>query len=239
MAITFVAAAAMAGNAIAITPALPAGIATGDILILFMRTSNGQASSIANAAGGTWTEFTNSPQDNTAGTVQGTWFWSRYNGTQTAPTTNDSGAINIGVILAWRGCIATGDPFDVTAGGIQSGSISMSNPGLTTTVDGCMIVVSSVCDRDAVSTTNATDWANASLVSIDEVFDETIADAAGGGHAIANGIKTSAGVVSATTWTQGSTAGTADLTIALKPAVGAATVDPYPYVGGGYYPTEG
>lgn len=216
---TFVAAGALTVLTTAITPPLPAGIATNDILILAMRTVNAQASTIANAAGGTWTEFANSPQDNATDGVRGTWFWSRYNGTQTAPTTNDSGSVNIGRIAAWRGCIATGDPHDVTAGGAQVAATAMSNPGLVTTVDGCLIVVISVCDRDATSSANATAWANASLVSIGEVVDELTPTGVGGGHAIANGIKTVAGTVSATTWTQAASGGTADLTIALKPAL--------------------
>lgn len=221
MAITFVASGALSLAVTAITPALPAGIVTNDILVLFMRTLNGQASSIADEAGGTWTEFTNSPQDNATDGVRGTWFWSRYNGTQTAPTTNDAGAINLGGIAAWNGCITTGDPIHITAGGSQTAATSMSNPGLTTTEDNCMIVVSSICDRDAASTANAASWANASLDSIAEVVDEILSTGVGGGWAIANGIKSSAGTVDATTWTQAASGGTADLTFALLPEVAA------------------
>ena len=51
---TFVAAGSVASGTGAITPALPANIATGDILLLFLETAN-QAISITNQNGGTWT----------------------------------------------------------------------------------------------------------------------------------------------------------------------------------------
>lgn len=219
MPITYVGAGALEAQAGPATPALPGSLAIDDILILCGRTVNAQAMTIPTPNGGTWTEFPNSPQDNATNGVRGTWFWSRYNGTQGNPTTNDSGSINMGRILAYRGCIASGDPHDVTAGGSQVAATAMSNLGLTTTVDGCMIVICSVCDQDLASSANASGWTNASLVSVDERVDQITATGVGGGHAIADGIKTVAGVVSATTWTQAASGGTANLTIALRPAV--------------------
>lgn len=219
MAVEWVGSGALSVAVGAITPALPSGLATDDILILPLRSRDDQAASIANAAGGTWTEFTNSPQSNATDGVRGTFFWSRYNGTQTAPTTNDSGAINMGRIIAFRGCVATGDPYDATAGDTQTAGTSMTNPGLVTTVDDCLIVVISVLDVDGVaSTANASAWTNASLASIDERVDEIVAQGIGGGHAVATGVKATAGTVSSTTWTQANSGGTANLTIALIPA---------------------
>ena len=58
---TFVAAGTVTSGTGTITPALPSGIATDDILLLFLETSN-QAISISNPNGGTWTAVTNSPQ---------------------------------------------------------------------------------------------------------------------------------------------------------------------------------
>lgn len=218
MAITFVGVGAVAAAAVAITPGLPGSLATNDILLLPMRSLGGQAINVANQNGGTWAEIADSPQAGT-GEIRGTFYWSRYNGTQGAPTTSDSGTINMGVIIAYRGVIATGDPWDVTAGNTQLTTTAGSIPGDTTTVDGCMICAISVCDRDANSTANATGWTNASLASITERFDEITATGTGGGFAIADGIKTVAGTVDATTWTQAATGELASLMIALKPAI--------------------
>ncbi len=91
---TYVAAGSVSSGTGAITPALPGSLATNDILLLFLETAN-QAISISNQNGGTWTQVTNSPQGvGTAGGTSATRltvFWSRYNGTQGAPTTTDSG----------------------------------------------------------------------------------------------------------------------------------------------------
>lgn len=235
---TWHAAGALSIAATAITPALPASLATDDILTLCLRTDN-QAITVANAAGGTWTEFPDSPQSDATPPNRGTWFWSRYNGTQTAPTTSDSGAINVGMIFAIRGCITTGDPFDVTAGNTQGDADAGSIPGDTTTVAECLIVAIAVSDRDQASTTYASNWANASLASITERFDEISATGTGGGFLVAEGVKTAAGVVDATTFTKASAAANSNLMVAFKPPSGVATVDPYPYIGGGYYPVEG
>ena len=51
--VIFVAAGAVANSSSAITPALPSGIATGDILLLFLETAN-QGITISNSNGGTW-----------------------------------------------------------------------------------------------------------------------------------------------------------------------------------------
>lgn len=226
MAIAFVAAGAVTNSQLAITPALPAGIATDDILLLYLESAN-EAITVADAAGGTWTELPDSPQSQgTAGGAGGlriTVFWSRYNGTQTAPTTSDSGNHQTGVILAYSGCITTGDPFDVTAGDFIAATTAGSIPGDTTTVDGCMIVAASALDRDLASTTNASAWTNASLVSIDERADQTFSAAAGGGLVAADGIKTTAGAVSATTWTSAASTAQCNHMVALKPATTGVT----------------
>ncbi len=142
---TFVAAGAVAYGTGAITPALPSGIATNDILLLFLNTSN-QTITIPTPNGGTWTQVTNSPQGTGTGGSSGsaalTVFWSRYNGTQGAPTTSDSGDHQIGRIIAIRGATTSGNPWDVTAGGVDAtASTTATIPGATTTVANTLVVV--------------------------------------------------------------------------------------------------
>jgi hypothetical protein len=219
---TFVAAGAVASGTGTITPALPAGIATGDILLLFLETSN-QEISISNQNGGTWAEVTNSPQG--TGTAAGstgarlTVFWSRYNGTQGAPTTSDSGDHQLGRIIAVRGAVASGNPWDVTAGAVEAASdTSGSIPGATTTVTNTLVVVAIATSLpDSSTTTNFSSWTNSNLTGIAERTDNTVTAGNGGGLGIATGTKATAGAYSSTAVTLASSAYKGMMSIAIKP----------------------
>jgi type II secretory pathway pseudopilin PulG len=221
--VAFVAAGAVASNGAAITPALPAGIVTGDILLLFLETSN-QAISISNQNGGTWTAVTNSPQS--TGTAAGstgarlTAFWSRYNGTQGAPTTSDSGNHQLGRIVAIRGAAASGDPWDVTAGGVEAAAdTSGSIPGATTTVANTLVVAAiATALPDATGTANFSAWTNGNLTSITERTDNTVNAGNGGGLGIATGTKATAGAYGNTAVTCASASYKAMMSIALRPS---------------------
>jgi hypothetical protein len=207
----------------AITPALPSGIATNDILLLFIETAN-QAISVSNPNGGTWTEVTNSPQGTgTAGDTNATRltvFWSRYNGTQGAPTISDSGDHQIGRIIAVRGAAASGNPWDVTAGGVEATSdTSGSIPGATTTVANTLVVLAiSTSLPDSTSTTNFNNtWTNGSLTSITERVDNAQSAGNGGAIGIATGLKTTAGAYGNTSVTLTTAALKGMMSIAIKP----------------------
>ena len=213
---TFVAAGAVATNTVAITPALPSGIAANDILLLSLETAN-QAISISNQNGGTWAEVTNSPQG--TGATRLTVFWSRYNGTQGAPTTSDSGDHQLGRIIAIRGAVASGNPWDVTAGGVEAVSdTSGSIPGATTTVGNTLVVAAIATDLpDATGTANFSAWANSNLTSVTERTDNTSKSGNGGGLGIATGIKATAGAYGNTTVTTAVSAVKGMMSIAIKP----------------------
>ena len=220
---TFVAAGAVASGTGAITPALPAGIATNDILLLFLETAN-QAISISNQNGGTWAAVASSPQG--TGTAGGTAatrltaFWSRYNGTQGAPTTSDSGDHQLGRIIALRGAATSGNPWDVTAGGVESTSdTSGSIPGATTTVANTLVVAAIATSLpDASGTANLSAWANANLTSVTERTDNTVTAGNGGGLGIATGGKATAGAYGSTAVTCATAATKGMMSSALKPA---------------------
>ena len=216
---TFVNAGAGSGNTTAITPALPADLATNDILLLHLETFD-PTITIADSAGGTWAAVTNSPKDNGSNLVL-TVFWSRYNGTQTAPTTSDSGDHQYGVITAYRGCPTTGNPWDATAAS-DFATIGDAFIGVTTTVVDCLIVHAAADNGD-----QATPWisgsANANLTSITERHDAGTTAGNGGELAIVTGIKATAGATGNTSYTYaGAGSDTVMHTIALKPAVAAA-----------------
>jgi hypothetical protein len=218
----FVAAGAVASGTGAITPSFPSGIAAGDILLLFLETSN-QAISVSNSNGGTWAAVTNSPQS--TGTAAGstgarlTAFWSRYNGTQGAPTTSDSGNHQLGRIIAIRGAAASGNPWDVTAGGVEATSdTSGSIPGTTTTVANTLVVAAIATSLpDSSTTTDFSSWTNSNLTGLTERTDNTTSSGNGGGLGIATGTKATAGAYGNTTVTLTSSAYKGMMSIAIKP----------------------
>jgi len=219
---TFVAAGAVASGTGTITPALPSGIATNDILLLFLETSN-QAISITNQNGGTWTEVTNSPQY--CGTANGTTgarltaFWSRYNGTQGAPTASDSGNHQLGRIIAIRNAVSSGNPWDVTVGGVEAvDDTSGSIPGATTTVANTLVVTAIATSLpDASSTAKFSGWTNANLTSLTERTDNSVNAGNGGGLGIATGFKATAGAYGNTAVTLANAAYKGMMSIAIKP----------------------
>jgi hypothetical protein len=218
---TFVAAGSIASSTGRVTPALPSGIASGDILLLFVETAN-QAVSIYNANGGTWAAVTNSPQGTgTAGGTSATRltvFWSRYNGTQGAPTVSDSGNHQIARMIAIRGAAASGNPWDITAGGVESASdTSGSIPGATTTVNNTLVVLAVAGSLpDANGTSNFSAWSNASLTNLTERVDNTRSAGNGGALGIATGEKAVAGAYGTTAVTHASSAAKAMISIAIK-----------------------
>ncbi|NWG38102.1 hypothetical protein [Nitrososphaera sp.] len=215
----FFAAGTASSAAGAITPALPSGIETDDILLLFVETVN-QAVSITNQNGGTWTEVTNSPQG--TGTAGGTTstrltvFWSRYNGSQGAPTTSDSGNHQLGVILAFRGVTDTGDPWDVTSGNVDATSdTSLAATGATTTAANTLVVIAATLMDDAQNF-GAT-WTNADLSNITLRANEGTAAGNDGRLGIVTGKKSTAGTYGDTTNTLTASSVKGMMTIALKP----------------------
>ncbi len=218
---TYVAAGAIASGTGAITPALPSGIATNDILLLSLETAN-QAITIPTPNGGTWTQVTNSPQNVGSGTTATslTIFWSRYNGTQGAPTTSDSGDHQQGRIIAIRGASTVGDPTDGTAGGTDAtANTTGSIPGCTTTFANDLVVTAIATSLpDASGTANFSGWTNANLSSLTERTDNTVTAGNGGGLGVATGVKATAGAVGSTSVTLANSSTKAMMSIALRPA---------------------
>ena len=199
---------------------MPTGLLAGDILLLFLETAN-QAITIANSNGGTWTALADSPQGTgTAGGTSATSltvFWSQYNGLQTAPVTSDSGDHQNGVICAWRGATLTGNPWDVTSGGVESSSdTSWSITGDTTTVANTLVVIAGARMNDS-SSAHFSSWTNSDLTSVAERADGGSTGGNGGGIGVAEGQKAAAGSYVASAVTNGTATVKGFITIALKP----------------------
>lgn len=198
---------------------LPASIATNDILILAVETAN-QAVSITNSAGGTWTEVTGSPiGTGTAGAAVATRvtvFWSRYNGTQTAPTISDSGDHQLAIMTAWRGCPTAIDPFDGTPAGTTDNTADNQSvtSAITTTQKNSLVVHHVALDLE---TTGVSSWSNGNLTGLAENIQGSSAAGNDGRLEVASGVKVEPGDTGATTATlSDSLAIDAHFTFALK-----------------------
>lgn len=231
---TFVAAGTEAVGTTAVTPGLPAGFAADDIHLLVCETLSGETVTVAN-----YTAVADSPQS-LGGVTRLSVFWRRAVGGDTDPTTAGSSNHIAAQIYGFRGCIASGDPWDVTSGGTDAvADTALVVPGDTTTVADCLVVICASLGRDS-NVDQFSNWANADLANVAERGDVFTNTGGGGGFGVATGEKAVAGAYGNTTATLAASDAKAFMTIALKPPTPAGGAeDPYPYIGGGYYPTQG
>lgn len=115
--------------------------AVDDVALLFVESAN-QAVTLTTANG--FAAVTNQGTG-TAGNAAATAlyvFWCRATSTsQVAPVVADSGARQTAFIMTFRGCIASGNPWDVLAGSVAAAaSASVSIPTVTTTVVDALVV---------------------------------------------------------------------------------------------------
>lgn len=204
----------------AVSPAWPTH-ETNDIGLLFVQTAN-QAVSLSDAQG--FVEVPDSPQGtgtaDTAGATRLAVFWCRAtSAAMSSPTVADSGDHNIAFILTFRGCITTGNPYDVTAGDTGTSDTAVSVPGDTTTAADCLVVAACAHATDT-GTAQFSGWANADLTDVAEFRDQANQAGHGGGIGVATGGKATAGAYGATTATLATASAQARLSIALKPAAG-------------------
>jgi hypothetical protein len=205
----------------AVTPSLPNGAIANDILLLVIETAN-QAITIPTPNGGIWTEIFSSPQGTgaTGGATATrlTVFWSRYNGTQSNPTTSDSGDHQRARIFAFRGVIASGNPWDVAYGGVQAAaSTTVSMPGGATTTADSLIVLLVANGTDTNQAQCGNVWNNSSLANLIEQSGDNTNQGNGGGTCLATGEKAIAGAFNPTTTTINTSSTQGFISIALKP----------------------
>lgn len=196
------------------TPPIPASAQAGDILVMVIETSNQAVANDAALVSAGWAHISPSPQGIT-GTML-TAYWKRHNGAESNPAIGDSGNHTGASILAFRDCKASGNPINASAGDTASSSTSVTVPGLTTTVDGCL-VVSVVAWGTDTATGQASGWANSDLVGLTEVLDAGSTAGNGGGVSVAVGTRRSAGSVGATTATLASASAQGRISFALIP----------------------
>lgn len=213
---TFQASGTVASGTGSVSPSWPTH-AIGDVALLFVESAGGEPVTLSTSAG--FVQVANSPQATGSGTsgTQITVFWARATSTSmAAPTISDPGNHAYSQIITYRGVINSGNPWDVTSGGIKataSGSVTVT--GVTTTVPDTLIVQAVSRDLDSSAAAFSAE-ANANLTGITERADAGTTSGNGGGFAIWDGAKATAGATGNTTATVTSSLN-AFLTIALKP----------------------
>ena len=221
---TFQAVGTGAGGTGAVSPAWPTHL-TDDIALLLVESAN-EAISLSDAQG--FAEVTNSPQGTgTAGGARATRlavFWARAtSASMAAPTVADPGDHVYARIFTFRGVQNTGDPWDITAGDVQT-SISETAviwPAVTTDAGDCLIALCIAHDIDSTSG-QVGDVTNANFTSITEQGDDGTDASSGGGLALITGVKATAGSTGTSTATLAAGSVQGRLTVALMPPDNAA-----------------
>lgn len=201
----------------AVTPTWPTHVA-GDVALLFVESAGGEAVTLSSNAAG-FVQVTNSPQSSDTGTngTRLTVFWARASSAAMAnPTVADAGNHVYARILTYRGVISSGDPWDVTGGGVKTtASNSVTVTGVTTTVPDTLIVQAVSHDRDNASA-HFSAQTNANLTGITERTDAGTNSGNGGGFAVWDGEKLTVGATGNTTAAITNNVDNAFLTIALR-----------------------
>lgn len=187
----------------------------GDVALLIIE-SGAAGLGLATASG--FVQVADSPQTTDASLSV---YWARATSTSMADVvTNAPGNHAVGVIMTFRGCVGSGDPWNVTAGDADtSADTAIDIPGDTTTVDNCLVVAISTTGQDIDSAARFIDssWANADLANLRERMDNVRTPGNGGGFGVVTGDKESAGSYRTATGALLVTSVQSRLSIALKP----------------------
>jgi len=198
----------------------------GDIIELYVETND---EAVTTPSGG-WAPTPDAPVSEPVAPTRLTIFWLRAaSAAETNPTITDPGDHATAFAASYLGCVASGDPYDVTAPGIDNTSdTSVICPGDTTTVDDCLVRAVCATGTDNASVTIGS-WANADLANVTDRGDFWTTAGGGGGMGLATGEKATAGAFGNTTGTLTTANTQAMHTAALKPAGGTdATVTAVP-----------
>ena len=191
----------------------PAGAASGDLLIMFLKTED-QAIDTNDAA---WTESASSP-NSSSGANRLTVFWLISDGTDDYLTT-DSGLQNICVVVAiTAGTFNAATPFNVTGFDDDASGTSVDIETITTTVNNVLVLSGSTrSEPDAAGSTEFSSEANASLTGVTERFDGTFLAGNGGALYIVSGVLATAGATGSTTATAATTGFGANISLGIAP----------------------
>ncbi|TNC96195.1 MAG: hypothetical protein FD121_1205 [Gallionellaceae bacterium] len=223
----FVAAGTARNGTGAVTVSWPAHV-TDDVALLFVESAGGQPVTLSTPSG--FVQVTNSPQATGAGTAgtQLSVYWARAtSAAMPSVVVADPGDHVYARIITYRGVINSGNPWDVTGGGVKAvAGTTVTVAGVTTTAADTLIVQAVARSNDSSAAAFSAET-NASLVGIGERSDGGTTSGNGGGFAVWDGSLMLAGASGNTTATVTSSIN-AFFTIALKPAPGTGSVTASP-----------
>lgn len=191
---TYVAAGTYTTGTGALSIPAPAGIAEGDLLVLFVESEN---QDISTPSG--WTQIGTAQGTGTAGNATSARlevFYKYTTGTESNVSVADSGDHTSARMLAFRGVqpAAGGGPLTGTpAGGVvASASTAVSVAGITTSHNNALMVYAWAGSQDT-TTSQSSGQANASLTNVTERTDNQTTNGDGGGITVVTGELATAG----------------------------------------------
>jgi len=151
-------------------------------------------------------------------------YWVRAtSGSMTNPSVTCATNHQIGCIFVVRGCITSGNPWDVSANSDFATTTSWSWPSVTTTVADTLCVMVGGSIRD-----NTGQWlsseANSNLTGVTEDFDDSITINAGGGLAVWHGTSGSAQSIGSGTATAAASYAGDTVTVSFIPPASGGSV---------------
>lgn len=215
-------AVATATNAATLSPAWPTH-QVNDIALLIVESGKNTTSGVANDSLTTASGFVQVDSAAVGTTLGLQVYWCRAtSAAMAAPvlTLNFTNSDHLHAqIITFRGCIATGNPWDVkTTGNKTTASSTFSVTSITTTIDNAPLVAIVARDNDSASAAFS-GWGNATSGNPIERADSGTALGNGGGIGVAVGTKTIAGATGNTTGIVTSSAN-AFVHLALIPGTG-------------------
>ena len=155
--------AVTASNGGTLTPAFPAGYTAvaGDIeIILAHHSGNGPFTtpSLSQIV----SDGTTTIDDNNTAAQRVTAYWRRFAGGETAQTfqlaTNTVTTVRGAILLIIRGCVPTGNPFEVVGRNLNAAAATISFPSVTTTLDRDLILALGAYEDDPSARDTPTGW---------------------------------------------------------------------------------
>lgn len=163
-----------------------------------------------------WTHVTGSPL--VVGDTKLHVLWARADSSAMPDVSNSTNCNHkLGVIVTFRGCITTGNPWNViTTGSKTTASNTATVPSLTTTVNNTLVVMIVSRPDDDASTTHFGVPVNATLNSIAKYGEFGTDLGHGGGFVVAGGIKATSGATGTSTLSKTASTTDAYVTFALR-----------------------
>lgn len=211
------------GGTGAITPNIPTGTLTGDLLIFFLQTGSNLGAMASSTP--SWNILDRGNHDNLSVGLGVFWRIAEADGNTGPRSTTDSGDHQYGGMISIQtGTFNASDPIILSASGYQeqfTGSSQHQAGGGTTDVNQCMTFTAFAGHLPDSSNENGASeydsWSNAALVSVTEDKDGTTFRGSGGSIGIAHGEKATAGAYSGTYVTPATTADACYISFYVKP----------------------